>query len=173
MLALPQSTRFRLELITRMPLLSGLLPHHFSVAVTDMEKAISWYGEVLGFQLEMRFHVPGIPADGAFLNGPGIRLELWCAHGVAAVPAQRRIPDEDLRTAGTKHLAFAIDDLQLRLPDLMRHGVDIAAIQRQPTQPMRPESDPLAPGLDPVFAMFIRDPFGTLIELLDRQRVAH
>jgi hypothetical protein len=50
--------------------------------------------------------------------------------------------------------------------------VDIAAIQRNRGEPMAPESNPLAPGRPPVFALFIRDPFGTLIELIDRQQVA-
>jgi hypothetical protein len=55
---------------------------------------------------------------------------------------------------------------------LVRERVDIAAIQRSPHEPMRPEADPLQPGLPPPFAMFIRDPGGTLIELLDAARVA-
>ena len=148
-----------------------LLPHHVSIAVTDMEQAISWYAAILGFEVEMRFHVAGIPADGVFLRRPELRIELWCAHGVQPVPAERRIPDADLRTAGTKHMAFAVPDLQSRLPDLVRRGVDIAALQRSPREPMQAELDPLAAGKPPVFALFVRDPAGTLIELLDRDRL--
>jgi hypothetical protein len=62
--------------------------------------------------------------------------------------------------------------LQSCLADLVAHGVDIAAIQRDPREPMRAELDPLAPGKAAAFALFVRDPFGTLIELLDRDRVA-
>ena len=148
--------------------LPGLAPHHFSIAVTDMDQAIGWYQSILGFEVERRFHVPGIPADGAFLAGPGIKLELWCAVGVAPVPEQRRVPDSDLRTAGTKHIGFMVPDLQRHLRDLVERGVDIAAVQRNRGEPMRPDHDPLAPGKPPVFAVFIRDPAGTLIELLDR-----
>jgi hypothetical protein len=36
---------------------------------------------------------------------------------------------------------------------------------------MAPETHPLAPGRAPVFALFIRDPFGTLIELIDREQI--
>jgi methylmalonyl-CoA/ethylmalonyl-CoA epimerase len=148
-----------------------LSAHHVSIAVPDMEQAIDWYASVLGFELEFRFHVAGIPAHGAFLRRPELRIELWQAHGVQPVPAERRIPDADLRTAGTKHMAFAVPNLQGRLPELMRRGVDIAALQRSPTEPMRPDADPLAPGKPPVFALFLRDPAGTLIELLDRDRL--
>lgn len=90
------------------PLLDGLTPHHVSIAVTDMDRAIEWYTSVLGFETEFRFHVAAIPADGAFLKSAQLRLELWCAAGAAPVP---------------------------------------------------------------LFALFIRDPFGTLIEILDRDRL--
>jgi catechol 2,3-dioxygenase-like lactoylglutathione lyase family enzyme len=152
-------------------LLDGLAPHHVSIAVTDMNRAIEWYTSVLGFETEFRFHVAAIPAEGAFLKSAGLRLELWCAAGVAPVPSVRRTPDEDLKTAGTKHLAFSVTGLQGRLAGLIAHEVDIAAIQRDPKQPMMVESDPLARDHPPVFALFIRDPFGTLIELLDRERL--
>ncbi len=152
-------------------LLDGLTPHHVSIAVTDMNRAIEWYTSVLGFETEFQFHVAAIPADGAFLKSAGLRLELWCAAGAASVPSERRTPDEDLKTAGTKHLAFSVSGLQGRLADLMAHEVDIAAIQRDPKEPMRVESDPLARDQPPVFALFIRDPFGTLIEILDRDRL--
>lgn len=155
-----------------MPLLRDLSPHHFSIAVPDMDQAIAWYTSVLGFETEVRFHVAGIPADGAFLRRPELRLELWCATGVAPVPLERRTPNQDLKTSGTKHIAFTVADLQAHLPDLVNYGVDIAAIQRNRGEPMAPESNPLAPGRPPVFALFIRDPFGTLIELIDRQQVA-
>jgi methylmalonyl-CoA/ethylmalonyl-CoA epimerase len=152
-------------------LLQDLAPHHVSIAVTDMDRAIEWYTSVLGFETEVRFHVAAIPAEGAFLRRPQLRLELWCAAGVAPVPAERRTPNQDLKTAGTKHLAFSVPNLQARLADLVAHGVDIAAIQRDPREPMLAESDPLAPGKLPAFALFVRDPSGTLIELLDRDRV--
>jgi len=72
------------------PLLDGLTPHHVSIAVTDMDRAIEWYTSVLGFETAQ------------------LRLELWCAAGAAPVP---------------------------------------------------------------LFALFIPDPFGTLIEILDRDRL--
>ena len=152
-------------------LFPDLQPHHFSVAVPDMDQAIAWYTSILGFELEFRFYVEGIPADGAFLRRPELRLELWCAGGVRPVPPERRVPDSDLRTSGTKHMAFAVANLQARMAELVRRGVDIAALQRSPGEPMRPDAEPLGAGKPAVFALFIRDPAGTLIELLDRDRL--
>jgi catechol 2,3-dioxygenase-like lactoylglutathione lyase family enzyme len=155
---------------TAAPALSGLQVHHVSIAVTDMARAIDWYGRIFGFTVMRQFHVPGIPADGAFLRGPGILLELWCAVGVQPVPESRRVPDSDLRTAGTKHLAFTVDNLQGQLAALLREGVEIAGVQRNRGDPMRPDPEPLAAGKAPAFAVFVRDPFGTLIEILERER---
>lgn len=72
------------------PAIAVLAPHHVGIAVPDMERAIDWYQAILGFDVEVRFHVPGIPADCAFLRRPALRIELWRAHGVAPVPAQQR-----------------------------------------------------------------------------------
>jgi len=145
--------------------------HHFSVSIPDLETAIEWYGRVLGFSVEKRFAIDAIPAQAAFLERDGLRLELWQAGSGAQVSGARREPNTDLFEGGTKHIAFTVDDLQGQLELLAGAGVDIAAIQRRPTLPMQAESMP--PAQDPpAFAAFIRDPFGTLIELLDAAMVA-
>ena len=76
-----------------------------------------------------------------------------------------------MKTAGTKQMAFSVPNLQARLVDLVAQGVGITAVQRDPHEPMIPESDPLAAGKPPALSIFIRAPFGTLIEILDRDRV--
>ena len=101
----------------------------------------------------------------------GLRIELWQIAGGAPVPLNRREPDMDLRTGGTKHVALLVADLQSCLRELIARGVDVAAVQRNPTEPMMSEQNPLDPAKPPAFAAFIRDPAGTLIELLDHQRV--
>jgi methylmalonyl-CoA/ethylmalonyl-CoA epimerase len=145
--------------------------HHVSISIPDIETAIDWYGRVFGFAVDKRFAIDAIPAQGAFLERDGLRLELWQAGTGASVSPARREPNTDLFEGGTKHVAFAVDDLQGQLEALHEAGVDIAAIQRHPTMPMQVESMP--PAQDPpAFAAFIRDPFGTLIELLEAEKVA-
>ncbi len=150
---------------------SAVLPelaiHHVSISVPDLDAAISWYGEIFGFEVQFRFAIESIPAKAAFVKRGNLRLELWQVVGGLPVPSGRREPNSDLRTAGTKHVAFAIPDLQTFLEGLVQRGVDIAAVQRDPTQPMQPDADPLARDKPPAFAAFIRDPAGVLIELID------
>jgi methylmalonyl-CoA/ethylmalonyl-CoA epimerase len=149
------------------PAIPILHQHHVSISVPDIDEAISWYGEILGFAVHSRFNIEAISAQGAFLKREAHWIELWQVGAGARVPDQRRNPDTDLLSGGTKHMAFCVPDLQSHLLELVRRGVDIAAVQRDATEPMRAEINPAAANDRPAFAAFIRDPAGTLIELLD------
>lgn len=153
------------------PALPNLAIHHFSISVPDIEGALRWYEDILGFKPEMRFAIESIPAMGAFMVRDSLRIELWQVAEGAAVPESRKEPDSDLKSGGTKHVAFTVPNLQSCLEDLSRRGVDIAAIQRDPSESMQKDFDLFSPG-QAAFAAFIRDPGGTLIELLDRERVS-
>ncbi len=156
---------------TPSPLIPALGIHHFSVSVPDLDAALSWYHDVLGFVEEHRFEIPALPARAAFMRRDGLRVEIWQAGQGAVVAPGRREPNSDLREGGTKHVAFAVRDLQSCLNRLTDHGVDIAAVQRDPHLPMKPEPDPRDCADGRAFAAFIRDPAGTLVELLDAERV--
>jgi catechol 2,3-dioxygenase-like lactoylglutathione lyase family enzyme len=75
-------------------------------------------------------------------------------------------------SGGMKHMAFLVPDLQSHISALVRSGVDIAAVQRSPSEPMKMEADPAAITAPPAFAIFIRDPEGVLIKFLDQRSVA-
>lgn len=144
--------------------------HHVSIAVPDIDAAIAWYSGIFGFAVQFRMNIDPISARGAFLKRDALRLELWQVKETEPVPQARRDPTTDLQTCGTKHMALAVAGLQDCLAELVCRGVDIAAVQRDPAQPMLPDPDPLAEGKPPVFALFIRDPNGVLIELVDMER---
>ena len=146
--------------------------HHLSISVPDIEAALAWYARVFGFALEQRFEVPAIPAQAAFMCRGPVRLEIWEVEGGAAVPEQRREPHSDLQQGGTKHVAFRVDDLQSCLERLHAEGIDIAAVQRAPSAPMRTERDPRDQSSGRAFAAFVRDPAGILIELIDAARTS-
>ena len=152
-------------------LLPGLKVHHVSVSVPDLDQALEWYEAILGFRAVHRFEIAAIPARAAFVQRGELQIEIWEVDGGATVPRQRREPNSDLREGGTKHMAFAIPGLQVCLERLQARGVDIAAVQRDPHLPMNPEADVRNTVQGAAFAAFIRDPGGTLIELLDATRV--
>jgi methylmalonyl-CoA/ethylmalonyl-CoA epimerase len=144
-------------------------PHHLSISVPDMEQAIAFWSNIFGFRVERRAAIDAIPGKVAFLERDEFRIELWEVMGANPVPESRKEPNSDLRTNGTKHIAFEVPDVQTVLDELVKAGVDIAAVQRDFTQPMAYEEDSSTaanPSRKPAVAAFIRDPAGTLIELI-------
>lgn len=140
-----------------------------SISVPDMEEAIHFWTDIFGFRLERSAFIEAIPGKLAFLENNGFRIELWEVEGADPIPESRKEPNSDLRTNGTKHIAFEVPNVQAALDEFVKKGVDIAAVQRDFTQPMIYEADP---SMDanrskrPAVAAFIRDPAGTLIELI-------
>jgi methylmalonyl-CoA/ethylmalonyl-CoA epimerase len=127
-----------------------LRPHHLGLSVPDLEASIAWYETVLEFKLETKLRVEAIPANIAFLVRDGFRIELFEVPNAAPLPEDRRIPNLDLRTHGTKHLSFAVSNVDAAVLELQARGADIAMhiwVHGKPTA-------------------FIRDNAGNLLEFV-------
>jgi catechol 2,3-dioxygenase-like lactoylglutathione lyase family enzyme len=124
--------------------------HHAGVSVPDLEAAIAWYREVLGFELARRFPIESIPADVAVLRNGPLHIELFQVPGAQPGSPERRIPDRDLYTHGTKHVSFAVENVALLAQELRRRGADIVWVKE-----MKHGSN-----------AFIRDNSGNLIEFV-------
>jgi methylmalonyl-CoA/ethylmalonyl-CoA epimerase len=129
-----------------------VLPHHCGLSVPDLEAAIVWYREMLGFALEMRQEMTHVPLKGAFLKRGDYRIELFEVPGARPLPPERRNVDEDLRTHGTKHMALMVPSVRQALEFLRARGVEVAM------EPMEVEG---------TVACYIRDNSGILIELVE------
>jgi methylmalonyl-CoA/ethylmalonyl-CoA epimerase len=127
-----------------------LRPHHLGLSVPDLEASIAWYEHVLEFKLENQLRVDAIPARIAFLKRDGFRIELFEVTNASSLPEDRRIPNLDLKTHGTKHLAFCVPDVDATVLELQSRGADIA-------MHIRVHGKPTA---------FIRDNSGNLLEFV-------
>jgi methylmalonyl-CoA/ethylmalonyl-CoA epimerase len=83
----------------------------------------------------------------------GFQVELFQYRNPIPQSADRQHPNLDLRTTGTKHVAFGVENLTSVRAQLVENGVDIA--------------HEVIMGQDHV--LFIRDCCGTLIELIEKQ----
>lgn len=126
---------------------------HMGVSVPNIEDAINWYQEMLGFTLVSDKFMPQLPARIVFLEHGDFSVELFQVEGAAALPEERRFPNLDIRTHGTKHIACAVKDLRKLMESLKAKQVDIAL------DIFTMEGDLVA---------FIRDNSGNLIELIQR-----
>lgn len=128
--------------------------HHVGVSVPDLEAAIAWYRDVLGFEEERRFRIEPADAEVAFVRRGPLRVEIFEVAGAASLPKERRSPPHDLRTHGTKHVAFRVPDLNLFLAEMETKGADVAMVVRAEFGT----------------GCFVRDCAGNLLEFVEEPR---
>ena len=129
-----------------------LRPHHCGISVPDLETSITWYGDMLGFSVEKRLTLDVVPAKIAFMKHGDFRIELFEVAGAAPMPEDRRYPNQDIATHGTKHIAYEVQDLRKLMDTLKQKGVDVAM-------------DVFV--MEDTLGAFIRDNSGILIELIE------
>lgn len=129
---------------------------HGAVSVPDINAAIAWYGEVLGFSVTRRFQLPGSGALGAMLIRGSLRMELFQPSDGEPLPAARRDPDSDVQLHGNKHVAFRVADVDAAITWFEAKGAEIALRVAAPFGK----------------AVFVRDNAGNLIEFLSRSSEA-
>jgi len=130
---------------------------HVGVTVTDLDRAVRWYGDVLGLEpigpvVEVRAghgHGGAVAAD---VFGPGFdrfrQAHLAGANGVALELFEFAAPPDDWR-AGIFHVCFAVGDVEAAA----------ARVGRPKTRVWE-----LFPG-EPYRTCYCEDPFGNPIEL--------
>ena len=136
--------------------------HHFGIVVPDLEKASQFYRQALGFEERYRFSweaeenslagqvidVENSAADVVMLEGAGCYLELFEYHA----PESRGDPkSERASDRGIAHLAFSFDDIDAAWQRFKDAG---GAMHNKPVR------------LGDTMAIYCRDPFGNIIELM-------
>jgi catechol 2,3-dioxygenase-like lactoylglutathione lyase family enzyme len=134
---------------------------HVGIGVSDLERSLRFYRDLLGFAWEHALDVEGEPTDtllrlrgtklhAEYLSRDGVRIELLA---FASPPAPPR-PERPLNQYGLTHLSFRVTDLDAVLEGLRRAGervLDETVIRFPEWQSA---------------ACFIVDPDGQLIELV-------
>lgn len=135
---------------------------HVGICVADLERSLRFYRDGLGFRLRSRFETAGEPTatllriadvdlEAVYLERDGTRIELLHYRAPGHLPGEA---DRPLNRAGLTHLSLRVDDLDGTLGQLVAAGARIVEASR----------------IDiPAFeaaAVFVSDPDGTLIELV-------
>ena len=136
---------------------------HTGITVSDLERSLAFWRDVLGFELSHRAHhtgelaseatgVPGAEISIAVLKAPGHKIELL---QYLAPPDRKHV---DLRSCdvGSVHIAFTIDDLDAVLSAIAASGWKAAG------KPQTLKSGPNAGKR----VVYVRDPDGTTIEFM-------
>ena len=128
---------------------------HTGISVYNMDESVEWYRKNLGFQVvKDDGYTPPLKAHVLFMEKDGYQLELFEYDEPKKLPEERLLPNTDLQTVGTKHVAFATDDIDELKKGFVENGVEIVHEVRM--------------GNDAV--MFIHDCNGVLIEFIQQPK---
>jgi catechol 2,3-dioxygenase-like lactoylglutathione lyase family enzyme len=136
---------------------------HTGITVTDIERSLAFWQNVLGFELSHRAHhtgdlasevtgVPGANISIAVLKGYGHKIELLEYHA----PADRKHVDLRPCDVGSVHIAFTVDNLEVVLSTIAGSG------WRTVGKPQTLQSGPNAGKR----VVYVRDSDGTTIEFM-------
>lgn len=118
--------------------------NHVSFCVPELEPALHFYRDVLGFESIAR---PAMGIDGAWLRSGAIQVHLIVA------PEGADVGSNPTRTNPlANHTAFAIDDYEKVRDHLKRRGLDVLEAGAERGQ------------------MWVSDPAGNVIELISAVR---
>lgn len=124
--------------------------HHIGVPVAELDRAIAWYVDVLGFVHEGTARVPEGVAIAFVVGRGGERLELF---ELADDVPEWEGPIPALR-AGVGHVGFVVADLEAAYARALSAGGRAVWPPREAPVPGRRMA-------------FVADPDGNLVELLD------
>lgn len=116
-----------------------------AINVADIDAAIKWYGDALGFAVERRDFIRGFRGRNALLKHGDFRIELFQNEKIVPRP-EEQVPIPGTEMLGFRQLAFSVDDLRKFTEILEMKGVDITM--------RRPEGT----------VLFIRDNSGNVLE---------
>jgi catechol 2,3-dioxygenase-like lactoylglutathione lyase family enzyme len=135
--------------------------HHTAVSVSDLDRSIEFYRDVLGMTLEWRIDhrkseglekvvgLRNVDVSYAMLSGWGGRIELFQYHSPIGKPYP---PDKPVSDKGITHFAFEVENIDALFEKLTACGVHFNS---QPTD--------IRPG---VRATYFHDPDGITIEFV-------
>jgi catechol 2,3-dioxygenase-like lactoylglutathione lyase family enzyme len=130
---------------------------HVGLSVPDLEAATAWYCETLGLTAAPSFAIPGAGLRGTMLlhEPSGYRIELL--HRPDSVPGMLPASAEEAAaTQGYGHICLRVADVRVEFDRLIAAG----ATSRK---------DPMPSPRAGATVSFVADPWGNLIEVIDRR----
>ncbi|ADQ68967.1 lactoylglutathione lyase-like lyase [Halogeometricum borinquense DSM 11551] len=139
--------------------MAELRAHHVGITVSDLENAVEFYQETLDLTLLDRFTVSGenfstaVGVDGAtgqfaHLEADGVRVEL-----IEYEPEGASRGEASINRPGTAHLGLTVEDIDSFYESLPNSVESVS----------RPQTTDTGSRI-----LFVRDPEGNLIELLEK-----
>jgi methylmalonyl-CoA/ethylmalonyl-CoA epimerase len=133
----------------------NLRPHHVGISVSDMQRSLDWYRNILGFHLRASTSIEESDLKIAYISNGVFEIELFERRGSWRIPTRDTDVLESFTAQGYKHFAFEVKDVDATWSTLQSKDLDLV-------------SEPTTNTDLGVRYCFIRDPDGILIEFLTR-----
>ena len=144
---------------------------HINIVVADLERAVCFYTEVLGFKktkeaylegewIERIVGLKGVKARAAFVVAPAgePRIELLCYQ----TPVGTSFPDNSrANTVGLRHIALRVDDMKGMVAKLRAEGVTVFG------DPVRVPAGVVQHDAGEKTLVYFLDPDGVILELAE------
>ena len=144
---------------------------HLNIVVSDLERSVKFYTELLGFEKTNSVHlegdwidsivgIKGVVADVVFIVAPAgePKIELLCYKS----PIGESIPDNSLaNTVGLRHIALRVDDIQVSSKKLKDAGVKLLS------EPITVPTTVGAHNAVRKTLFYFHDPDGVLLEIAE------
>ncbi len=144
---------------------------HINIVVSDLERSVRFYTELLGFNESKRAHLEGawidsivglkgVVADVAFIVAPAgePRIELLCYK----TPKGEAVPANSLaNTVGIRHIAFRVDDIYTVAERLKNADVKLLG------EPVVVPETVVTHDAGHKMLCYFHDPDGTLLEITE------
>jgi catechol 2,3-dioxygenase-like lactoylglutathione lyase family enzyme len=129
--------------------------HHVAISVRDMQESVRFYA-AFGFVVVVHYADPSGGFEVAHLKLGDAFLELWWYKDRVAAPESAAHLSTDLPRIGIKHMALRVDSLDEAVHMAEELGIPIAVERRE--------------GNTGVTYLFVKDPSGNLLEILEDKR---
>jgi catechol 2,3-dioxygenase-like lactoylglutathione lyase family enzyme len=134
---------------------------HTGLTVSDLDRSIAFYRDVLGFGVSEKISLDGAHIEGMTgIQGAAIRIAHVQApgHDIELLqyvkPEGRRLSDLRPCDTGASHIAFLVEDVDAVLEAIKAHGFE----------PMGPPQAPPSGRLKGGRVAYVRDPDNTTLE---------
>ena len=144
---------------------------HINIVVSDLERSVRFYTELLGFKESKRAHLEGewiesivglkgVVADVVFILAPlgEPRIELICYK----TPKGESIPQNSFaNTVGIRHIALRVDDIHAAAEELRNGGVKMLG------EPVIVPEEVVTHDAGHKMLCYFHDPDGVLLEITE------